>query len=188
MANTGYFWYDIRQAFGDTIDPLNNTDMVSPAFWMTSGQELKITRSDDPEHTALLQTTEECLGRQTFRSKTTSYGDFREKRWHKMYACRGTCPVQYGGRYETTAGFSEAKCNGDFQTANYIGFWCDGGWDGSLIMIGGGGVLCSRGDHGIGVTGAKEPLFRDGGRGENDFGDTGFGVLTGAYGLNLWIR
>ena len=105
-----------------------------------------------------------------------------------MYACRGTCPVQYGGQYETTAGFSEAKCNGDFQTANYIGFWCDGGWDGSLIMIGGGGGNCSRGDHGIGVTGALWSSFSDWKRGENDFGDTAFDVLTGAYGLNLWIR
>ena len=186
MADTGYFWYDKKQAFGDTVDPLNDTDMISPAFWITSGLELKITRSDDPQHTALLQTTGDCLGGQTFRSKITSYGDFRNTRWHTCCACKETCPVQYGGQYETTAGFSEAKCNGNFQTAGDGAG--DGGWDGSVIMIGGGGGPCSRGDHGIGVSGAKAPSFRDGGRGENDFGDIAFGVLTGAYGLNLWVQ
>jgi len=46
---------------GTTADPSNNDDMISPAFWMVSGGELKITRSDDPTHTPLLQTTGNCL-------------------------------------------------------------------------------------------------------------------------------
>ena len=51
--------------------------MLSPAFWLVGGREFKIPRSDDPEHTALLQTTGDCLGGQTFRAKITSYGNFR---------------------------------------------------------------------------------------------------------------
>ena len=38
--------------------------MLSPAFWLVSGLELEIARSDDPQHTALLQTTGNCLGKQ----------------------------------------------------------------------------------------------------------------------------
>ena len=47
--------------------------MLSPAFWLVRGREFKITRSDDPQHTALLQTTGDCLGGKIFRAKITSY-------------------------------------------------------------------------------------------------------------------
>ena len=54
MKNTGLWWYDQQVAMGATTDPSNNTDMISPAFWLVSGREFKITRSDDPSHTPLL--------------------------------------------------------------------------------------------------------------------------------------
>ena len=189
MNDSGYWWYDRTEADRETTDPSNNTDLISPAFWLVSGNEFKITRSDDPRHTSLSQTTDDCLGGQTFRSKITSYGDFRNgKRWTTGGNCLGRCTVQYGGQYQTTQGFAEADCNGDFQSANYIGLWCDGGWDGSLMMIGGGGGNCSRGDHGIGLTASKTPSFIVGGRGEADMGDSAFDLPIKTYSLNLWIH
>ena len=77
MANSGDWWYDRRNASGATTDPSVNADMISPAFWLLKGREFKITRSDDSSHTPLLQTMGNCLGNKTFRSKITSYGDFR---------------------------------------------------------------------------------------------------------------
>ena len=49
--------------------------MISPAFWLVRGSELKITGSDDPSHTPLLQTIGNRLDGQTIRSKITSYGE-----------------------------------------------------------------------------------------------------------------
>ena len=72
MDDLGDWWYDSAQAAGETTDPSHNPDMISPAFWLVSGRELKITRNDDSGHTPLLQTTGNCLS-----SKITSYGNFR---------------------------------------------------------------------------------------------------------------
>ena len=55
MKDSGTWWYDRTSGLGN-IDPSANTDMMSPAFWLVSGHEFKITRSDDPQHTPLLQT------------------------------------------------------------------------------------------------------------------------------------
>ena len=38
--------------------------MISAVFWLVSGTEFKITRSDDPQHTALLKITNLCLAGQ----------------------------------------------------------------------------------------------------------------------------
>ena len=46
---------------GNANDPSHNTDMISSAFWLVSEIEFKITRSDGPQHTALLKTTNLCL-------------------------------------------------------------------------------------------------------------------------------
>ena len=46
---------------GNANDPSHNTDIISSAFWLVSGIEFKITRSDDPQHTALLKTSNLCL-------------------------------------------------------------------------------------------------------------------------------
>ena len=192
MKDNGEWWYDKNTTDGETADPSSNTDMISPAFWLASGNEFKITRSDDSQHTALLQTTGDCLGGQTFRSKIASYGDFRNgTTWRFDYRCLGNCTVQYGGQYETTKGFIRAKCNGTILSADKIGFWCDRGtWDGSVMMIGGSGTgVCGRTIHGIGITVAIEPSFFDNGRAEMDFGDSPFtGDWTSNYSLNLWKR
>ena len=59
MDDTGYWWYDQLIAMGTTTNPSVNADMISQAFWLVSGREFKITRSDDPNHTSLLQSTGE---------------------------------------------------------------------------------------------------------------------------------
>ena len=192
MNDTGFWWYDQQVAMGTTTDPSNNADMISLAFWLVSGREFKITRSDDPNHTPLLQTTGNCLAGQTFRSKITSYGDFRNGIVWTMNRCLGRCGVKYGGQYKSTDGFQQAECVGNIQGANKIGFWCD--WqdgDGSVMMIGGGGPGCYRADHGIGITETDAASFvEEEGQTEYDFGynattDT---APSQAYSLNLWIR
>ena len=80
MENSGEWWYDKIVGVGDISNTSVNADMLSPAFWLVRGRQFKITRSDDPQHTALLQTTGDCLGGKTFRAKITSYGDFRNGR------------------------------------------------------------------------------------------------------------
>ena len=195
MDNTGYWWYDKQVAMGTTTDPSVNSDMISPAFWLVSGREFKITRSDDASHTPLLQTTDNCLAGQTFRSKITSYGDFRNGKAWASDECLGNCTVQYGGQYKSTDGFQQAECSADIQSANKTGFWCDWNWDGSVIMIGGGGSNCSRADHGIGITEANDASFvaeegRNKKQTEYDFGNGAYTTTPPDkwYSLNLWIR
>ena len=190
--DTGLWWYDQQVATGTTTDPSKNADMISPAFWLVSGREFKITRSDDPGHTPLLQTTGNCLAGQTFRSKITSYGDFRNGNVWASDQCLGNCTVQYGGQYKSTDGFEQAECSGDIQSANNIGFWCHWSGDGSVMMIGGGGRDCNRADHGIGIreTNAASFFVMGGNQSEYDFGYDGKtrSVPSQAYSLNLWIR
>jgi len=193
MRDDGLWWYNQQVAMGTSADPSINSDMISPAFWLVSGREFKITRNDDPSHTSLLQTTGNCLAGQTFRSKITSYGDFRNGKVWASDQCLGSCTVQYGGQYKSTDGFQQAECRGDIQSANSIGFWCD--WDhgdGSVMMIGGGGSACQRADHGIGITEANKASFDDRGSSGTEYG-FGYNAETGSapsqsYSLNLWIR
>ena len=193
MDERGYWWYDLRFAVGKTTDPAVNADMISPAFWLVNGRELKITRSDDPIHTPLLQTTGNCLAGQTFRSKITSYGDFRNGRVWASDRCLGSCTVQYGGQYKSTDGFQQAECSGNIQSSNKIGFWCD--WDagdGSVLMIGGGGSGCARADHGIGITETNAASFVEESSSATEY-DFGYEASTEnapsqSYSLNLWIR
>ena len=191
MRDDGHWWYDQNVAVGTTTDPSVNADMISPAFWLVSGREFKITRSDDSSHAPLLQTTGNCLGGQTFRSKITSYGVFRYRKVWSSYRCLGNCTVKYGGQYKTTEGFKQAECNGSLATSNKISFWCHYSKDGSVMMIGGGGKVCERADHGIGITEADQASFSEGRVGEYDFGNDAedvWGYPTDAYSLNLWIR
>ena len=193
MIDSGDWWYDRRYASGATTDPSVNADMISPAFWLLKGREFKITRSDDSSHTPLLQTLGNCLGGKTFRSKITSYGDFRNGKVWSSDGCLVRCSVQYGGQYKTTDGFQQAECSSNIQSRNYIGFWCD--WDsgdGSVIMIGGGGKDCNRADHGIGITERGGASFVDYGTSETEY-DFGYDANKGnaptqSYSLNLWIR
>ena len=124
MRSDGRWWYDQQAATGKTNDPSVNADMISPAFWLVRGSEFKITRSDDPSHTPLLQTTGNCLGGQTFRSKITRYGDFKNGTVWVNDQSLGSCAVQHGGQYKSTDGFQQAECGGDIQSAEKIGFWC----------------------------------------------------------------
>ena len=110
MNDSGHWWYDRTKDIGETADPSNNADMISPAFWLLNGSELKLTRSDESQHTPLLQTTGNCLGGQTFRSKITSYGDFRNGTVWANDKCLGKCTIQYGGQYQKTDGFQQAAC------------------------------------------------------------------------------
>ena len=193
MKDSGDWWYDRRNAAGATIDPSVNADMFSPAFWMVKGGEFKITRSDDPGHTPLLQTTGNCLNGKSFGSKITGYGDFRNGKVWSSNRCLGSCTVQYGGQYKTTDGFQQAECSSNIQSSNKIGFWCD--WDagdGSVMMIGGGGKDCSRADHGIGITEQHDASFVEAGGSETEY-DFGYEAGTGnaptqSYSLNLWIH
>ena len=191
MEKSGEWWYDKSVGVGDITDPSLNADMLSPAFWLARGREFKITRSDDPQHTALLQTTGDCLGGTTFRTKITSYGDFRNGRVWASDDCQGDCSVQYGGQFQTTDGFRQASCNGSLQKARQVGFWCDwGNGDGEVLMIGGGGSSCRRADHGIAITEADQASFRETVHGEHDFGNEGSfsRANSKAYFLNLWIN
>jgi len=192
MRDDGSWWYDQQVAMGTTTDPSVNSDMISPAFWMVRGNEFKFTRSDDPSHTPLLQTTGNCLGGRTFRSKIISYGDFRNGKVWASDQCLGSCTVQYGGQYKSTDGFQQAECSGNIQSANNIGFWCDWFGDGSVMMIGGGGRACQRTDHGIGITEADSASFVDPGSSHTEY-DFGYDARTEnapsqSYSLNLWIR
>ncbi|XP_068706637.1 uncharacterized protein [Montipora foliosa] len=188
MIDSGKWWYDKNVEFGETANPSSNTDMISQAFWLVSGQEFKITRSDDPQHTALLQTTGDCLGGQTFRTKMTSYGDFRNGRVWASDRCLGNCRIQYGGQYDKTDGFEQATCNGNIQNATQIGFWCDwSGGDGAVLMIGGGGATCNRADHGIGITEANQASFVKTFP-KHDFGNDANHAPAKSYSLNLWLH
>ena len=191
MQDSGKWWYDRSVGAGHIADPSVNTDMLSPAFWLVRGREFKITRSDDPQHTALLQTTSDCLGGKTFRAKITSYGNFRNGRVWAENDCKGNCNVQYGGQFQTTDGFRQATCNGSLQNATQVGFWCD--WDhgdGAVLMIGGGGKDCGRADHGIGITEAKQASFLVEKQLERDFGNGAWQSvrITKSYSLNLWVN
>lgn len=145
MDFQGSWWYDVSAGIGNKTDPSSNADMISPAFWLVSGKKFKISRSDDPQHTPLLETTGECLGGRSFRHKMTTFGDFKDRRVWASDRYKGTYMVQYGEQYQTTDGFQKANCNRTLQSAKQIGFWCDwGDGGGSVIMIGGGGKCRSR--------------------------------------------
>ena len=191
MADSGDWWYDRRFASGATTDPSVNADMISPAFWRVKGRDFKITRSDDSSHTPLLQTTGNCLGEKTFRSKITSYGDFRNGKVWSSDRCLGNCTVQYGGQYKTTDGFQFAEVSCHIQSRSKIGFWCHYSTDGSVMMIGGGGSSCSRADHGIGITEQDAASFveKSSSETEYDFGNNAERAQPSrSYSLNLWIR
>jgi len=164
--------------------------MISEAFWRVGGSEIKITRSDDSSHTALLRTYTNCLAGYTLRGFLSSYGKFSYRNVWSNDRCLGSCPVYYGGSYSSTAGFKEAHCSGNIQSSSRIGFWCQ--WstgDGSVMMFGGGGSGCGRADHGIGITENNYGGFEEwDDSGENDFGNDARYSASSSYSLNLWIR
>ena len=189
------FWFDRMSSYGESLDPSHNGDMISEAFWKTTGNEIKITRSDDPTHTALLETTNHCLKGNTFRQYITSFGNFRNGAVWSSNKCLGSCYVKYGGQYQSTRGFEMHSCSSDIQYSYSIGFWCDWSKDGALMMIGGGGNGCGRADHGIGLTEANSGSRFGGPEDFIDFGHDADGSndyqeseIQKSYALNLWIR
>ena len=187
-----WWQYDIEdtEGQGNTTNPSDNDDMISPAFWLVRGYELMITRNDDP-YTALLQTTDDCLGGETFRSRIALDDQFQD--WIKYHCHRDSCHVEYGGKYQVTAGFKQAnkcevcagevsgECTNEFQNGAKIGFWCNyPNKNGAAMMIGGGGNVCSKADHGIGIR--DNTHIRD-------FGDKADDQSpTVEYSLILWVR
>lgn len=172
--NSSFWKYDMKDAKGKTTDPLDGMDMISPAFWLVGGNEFMITRSDDP-YTALLQTTDDCLGQQTLRDKiNTSYGE-----GFKKNQCRSSCNVAYGGQYSV-----QPTGNGclavSLLTGNKIRFWCKRGLRRSVMMISAEGNGCSKAYLRIGMTTNREII--------KDFGSKEDGSSTTDYSLNLWVR
>ncbi|RMX54353.1 hypothetical protein pdam_00018400 [Pocillopora damicornis] len=175
---SGSWWYDVTEAQGNSIDPSDNADMISPAFWLISGRKFKITRSDDPLHTPLLQTTGDCL--------EGKYGAVWARR-----RCQDDCEVNYGWPNETTYGFKQAKCDGPLQSSDKIGFWCDWESGGSVMMVGGGGGTCGGSDHGIGITEKNGGASFHNMEHKFDFGNDANPLNNGTtknYSLNLWIN
>ena len=180
----GSRWWKYNMTEGKTTDPLDNRDMISPAFWLVGGNEFMITRSDDPHTAPLLQTTDNCLDEQTFIDKIRT-----SKAGIKPNQCGSNCIVRYGDQYEKTEGFEQANENGcspaNLQTGNKIGFWCQlrtsNHVNGAVMMIGAGGHGCSGADHGIGIG-----IY--GYDGNDDFGKKADESPTKYYSLNLWVR
>jgi len=187
MQYSGSWWYDRTSSYGSVTIPSNNYDMISPAFWLVTGNKIKITRSDDSSNTALLYTSN-CIGGITFRSFITSYGNFRNGNIWNSNGCRGQCYTYPGGSYSSTSGFGRMYCSSNLGYPSYLSFWCDWGHgDGSVMMIGGGGSNCNRAGHGIGITEADRARFGD----NKNCGTTEFGENCGGatgYSLNLWIN
>ena len=117
----------------------------------------------------------------------TSFGNFRDSTWASD-VCRGSCSVIYGGQYATTAGFIRHSCSSGIQSSGFIGFWCDWSYDGSVMMIGGGGSNCGRSDHGIGITETGSARFSANYNDAYDFGNDGNQAPPTTYSLNLWVR
>ncbi len=188
MLDSGEWWYDKLTPAGDPTSRSLNADMISLAFWLVSGSELKIGRSDNADDAHLLMTNNNCLNSQTFRAFITAFGDFRNGAVWGADSVAGTCTATLGNNYAATGGFAQATCSSDIGAANSISFWAD--WssgDGAVMMIGGGGTSCNRADHGIGITEANSASFNDTGAGEFDFGDNATSGPTG-YALNLFVR
>ena len=75
MKVSGDLWYT-TEVLGKTDSSHHNGDMVNLAFAFVNASDIKVSRSDDDNHTALLLASE-CLKDQSMRDKIVSYGDFR---------------------------------------------------------------------------------------------------------------
>ena len=73
--SSGAYWYDTME-LGIVTSPSTNADMISKAFYEVKGNDIKLSRSDDSSHTALL-CSKGCFSQKSFREHITSFGDFR---------------------------------------------------------------------------------------------------------------
>ena len=74
MNPSGNYWYD-QLATGDKTNPYTNADMISEAFYEAPGTDIKLSRTDNPLTWHMV--AHGCISSKTFRSKITSYGNFR---------------------------------------------------------------------------------------------------------------
>lgn len=74
---SGKLWYK-DETFGNSNSSSENSDMINLAFALVNGTDIKVSRSDDNNHTALLL-AEGCLNDTSIRKKIASYGNFRYK-------------------------------------------------------------------------------------------------------------
>ncbi len=58
----------------------------------------------------------------TFRSKITSYGNFRNGAVWASDQCQGSCPVVYGGQYKTTVGLHSTVAAVIYRAVATLGF------------------------------------------------------------------
>jgi len=193
MQDAGEWWYDKWEAVGDSTRRDVNADAINPGFWGLLADEMKLSRTDNPDDAHLLMTTGNCLDNTPFRDFIVQFGDFRTKSWADNQV-RHTCKAVFGNNHKGTAGFSKAGCDEGEIIGDALGisFWADAGSDGAVMMIGGGGDNCDGADHGIGITETDEATFvtKKGSMSEADFGDDGFydGILEINYALNLFVR
>ena len=75
MLASGQLWYT-SETYGQVTSTEHNGDMVNLAFALVNGSDIKVSRSDDNIHTALLLSPG-CLEEGSMRTKITSFGDFR---------------------------------------------------------------------------------------------------------------
>jgi len=186
--NSGEYWYDTLE-LGSTTSPTANSDMINKAFYDVEGNDIKLSRSDQSSHSFLLYAGS-CFSQTNFRSKITSYGNFRNNtKWLSTNdGCRFSCSVHSWGSISGVAGFAQSGCSSDLKSANYLSFWCHySSGDGAVLMIGGGGSSCAGADHGIAITESDSPKFGDT-FSRQDFGDESGSTPVTSYALNLWIR
>ena len=75
VSSSGAFWYT-NEIHGEVSSSKHNSDMINLAFAVVKGNDIKVSRSDDSDHTALLLASD-CLKNKSLRKKITSFGDFR---------------------------------------------------------------------------------------------------------------
>ncbi|MEM7153132.1 MAG: fibrinogen-like YCDxxxxGGGW domain-containing protein [Myxococcota bacterium] len=193
MLDSGEWWYVTTVESGQPTSRDANEDLLSAAFWSVPADEFKLSRTDNPDDGFLLQTTDDCLGGGTFREHITSFGDFQNGAVWGQNSVAGSCDVDLGNNYAATEGFGQATCDlADIGGPYSVSFWAAwGSGDGAVIMIGGGGELCSRADHGIGTTAVNQASFDSGSTflEERDFAEnTENTALNPNYALNLFVR
>ena len=185
------FWFTSRQRVSAEITFQSASQFVTPPLY----QLWKISLTSRGKEVLRSIKQEKGQQRKGFsvadRSpRPTSQVAARLGGWAGSNQCLGSCDVQYGGQYSSTEGFQQAQCDGEIQTRNKVGFWCD--W-GAVMMIGGGGRSCDRADHGIGITEVSPASFTGGSLAEYDFGyneDAGGDSHQPSpwHALNLWVR
>jgi hypothetical protein len=181
--DNGHWWFKKTSEAGATASRSDAQDMISRAFWTVKADELRLSRNDFDDDYPLLTTNGACLGTKTFRSFISSFGDFMNG-WPSSPTIKGSCSVSYANNYLTTAGFSEAACNGPTLKANSLSFFTSYQYGQAVMMIGGD---CNGGDHGIGI------IHYPGGWGKfnnpsRDFGDDSFADTGPSYALNMFVR